>query len=61
MPRGPTPAARPFLVNAVVVAIRGEERYVVLGTSFELEKLEVGLRRENGAWRIHRVGRRGES
>jgi hypothetical protein len=41
--------------DAVVVAIRGEERYVVLGAPFEPERLESHLRREGGGWRIHRV------
>lgn len=41
--------------EAVVVAIRGEERYVVLGAPFEPERLESHLRREGGGWRIHRV------
>jgi hypothetical protein len=41
--------------DAVVVAIRGEERYVVLGTPFEPERLEAELKREDGGWRIHRV------
>jgi hypothetical protein len=46
-------------LDAVVVAIRGEERYVVLGTPFEPEKLEVELSREKGRWKIRRVGRAG--
>ena len=41
--------------DAVVVAIRGEERYVVLGAPFEPERLKAHLRREGGGWRIHRV------
>jgi hypothetical protein len=41
--------------DAVVVAIRGEERYVVLGTPFEPERLNARLRREGGGWKIHRV------
>ncbi|HLE71350.1 MAG TPA: nuclear transport factor 2 family protein [Vicinamibacteria bacterium] len=41
--------------DAVVVAIRGEERYVVLGTPFEPERLKAHLRREDGGWKIHRV------
>jgi hypothetical protein len=47
------------LLDAVVVAIRGEERYVVLGTPFEPERLEVELRRANGSWKIRGVGRGG--
>jgi hypothetical protein len=42
-------------LDAVVVAIRGEERYVVLGTPFEPERLKVKLRREDESWKIHRV------
>jgi hypothetical protein len=41
--------------DAVVVAIRGEERYVVLGAPFQPERLNARLRREDGGWRIHRV------
>jgi hypothetical protein len=44
-------------LDAVVVAIKGEERYVVLGTLFEPERLEVGLRRESGSWKIRRVSK----
>jgi hypothetical protein len=40
-------------LDAVVVAIRGEQRYVVLGAPFEPERLKVRLRRESGVWRIH--------
>jgi hypothetical protein len=43
--------------DAVVVAIRGEERYVVLGTPFEGEKLEAALAREPDGWKIVRVSR----
>ena len=45
--------------DAVVVAIRGEERYVVLGTPFEGEKLEAVLEREPDGWKIVRVSRTG--
>lgn len=41
--------------DAVVVALRGEERYVVLGAPFEPERLKAHLRREDGGWKIHRV------
>jgi malonyl CoA-acyl carrier protein transacylase len=43
--------------DAVVVAIRGEERYVVLGTPFEGEKLEAALQREPDGWKIRNVSR----
>lgn len=43
------------VLDAVVVAIRGEERYVVLGQPFEPERLHVRLRREDGRWKIRRV------
>jgi len=41
--------------GALVVALRGEERYVVLGAPFEPERLKIHLRREPGGWKIHRV------
>ena len=41
--------------DAVVVAIRGEERYVVLGIPFQPERLKAHLRRDGGGWKIHRV------
>jgi hypothetical protein len=41
--------------DALVVAIRAEERYVVLGTPFQPERLNAYLRREGGAWKIRRV------
>jgi hypothetical protein len=44
-------------VDAVVVAMRGEERFVVLGAPFQPERLVAYLRREDGRWRIHRVER----
>jgi hypothetical protein len=43
------------LIDAVVVAIRGEERFVVLGAPFQPDRLRVDLRREYGRWRIHRI------
>jgi hypothetical protein len=39
-------------LDAVVVAIRGEERYVVVGMPFEGENLEAGMRREMGHGRF---------
>jgi len=41
--------------DATVVAIRGEQRYVILGTVTQPERLRAHLRRENDAWKIHRV------
>jgi malonyl CoA-acyl carrier protein transacylase len=41
--------------DALVVAIRGEERYVVLGTPFQPERLNAHLKRESEGWKIHRV------
>ena len=41
--------------DAVVVAIRGEDRYVVLGAPLEPERMKAHLRREGGGWRIYRV------
>ncbi len=49
---GETATAR---FDLVVVAIRGEERYVVLGTPFEGEKVEADLLRDGEAWKIARV------
>jgi hypothetical protein len=45
--------------DVVVVAVRGEERYVVLGTPFEPEKLQGRLQREDGVWKIRAVARAG--
>ena len=45
--------------DVVVVAVRGEERYVVLGTPFEPEKLEARLAREEEGWKIREVSRAG--
>ena len=41
--------------GAVVVAIRGEERLVVVGQPFEPERFRADLRREDEGWRIQRV------
>jgi len=43
--------------DLVVVAIRGEERYVVAGTPFEPDKVKATLERSEGAWRIRTVNR----
>lgn len=45
--------------DLVVVAIRGEERYVVLGTPFEGERVEARLIRGPEGWKIGRVVRGG--
>jgi hypothetical protein len=44
--------------DLVVVAIRGDERYVVLGTPFEPEKVTARFVREAGGWKIQSVDRR---
>ena len=44
--------------DLVVVAIRGEERYVVLGTPFEPEKVTASFVREADGWKIRSVERR---
>lgn len=44
--------------DLVVVAIRGEERYVIVGTPFEPEKINAVLERSEGGWRIRNVERR---
>ena len=41
--------------GAVVVAIRGEERRVVVGRPFEPERFRADLRREDEGWKIRRV------
>ncbi len=43
--------------DLIVVAIHGEERYVVVGTPFEPDKVNATLERSEGAWRIRNVGR----
>ena len=43
--------------DLIVVAIRGEERYVVVGTPFEPDKVNATLERSEGAWRIRTVDR----
>lgn len=40
-----------------VVAIRGDQRFIVVGTLIEPQKLRVDLRREDGEWKILRVKR----
>ena len=44
--------------DLVVVAVRGEERYVVLGTPFEPEKVTASFVRGAEGWRIRSVDRR---
>jgi hypothetical protein len=41
--------------DATVVAIRGEQRFIVLGTVTQPERLRANLRLEEGEWKIHRV------
>ena len=41
--------------DATVVAIRGEQRFIILGTVTQPERLRAQLRREEGEWKIHRV------
>jgi len=41
--------------DLTVVAIRGEQRFVVLGTLTQPERLRAHLRREEGEWKILRV------
>ncbi len=43
--------------DLIVVAIRGEERYVVVGTPFEPDKVNATLERSEGAWRVRTVDR----
>lgn len=51
------PGAATARFDLVVVAIRGEERYLVLGTPFEGEKIEAKLVRDEGTWKIRQVVR----
>jgi SnoaL-like domain len=41
--------------DATVVAIRGEQRFIILGTVTQPERLRANLRLEGDAWKIHRV------
>jgi len=41
--------------DATVVAIRGEERFIILGTVTQPERLRALLRREGDDWKIYRV------
>jgi hypothetical protein len=45
--------------DLVVVAVRGEERYVVLGAPFDPERLTATLARGPDGWKIRRVDRGG--
>jgi hypothetical protein len=41
--------------DATVVAVRGEQRFVILGTVTQPERLRANLRLEEGEWKIYRV------
>ena len=41
--------------DATVVAIRGEERFIILGTVTQPERLRALLRREGDDWKVYRV------
>ena len=43
--------------DLTVVAVRGDQRFIVVGTVTEPQKLRVDLRREEGEWKILRVAR----
>ncbi len=43
--------------DLTVVAIQGDQRFIVVGTLIEPQKLRVDLRREDGGWKILRVRR----
>ncbi|MGH9462655.1 MAG: nuclear transport factor 2 family protein [Vicinamibacteria bacterium] len=47
--------------DATVVAIRGEQRFVILGTVTQPERLRAHLRLEDGEWKIHRVELSGDA
>ncbi len=42
-------------LDLTVVAIRGQERYLVVGAPMQPEKLAVELEREEGQWKIRRI------
>ncbi len=42
-------------LDVTVVAIRGEQRFIILGTLTQPERLRAYLRREDGEWKIYRV------
>ena len=41
--------------DVTVVAIRGEQRFIILGTVTQPERLRAHLRHKEGEWKIHRV------
>jgi len=41
--------------DLTVVAIRGQERYLVVGAPMQPEKLGVEMTREDGQWKIRRI------
>ncbi len=41
--------------DLIVVAIKGEERYVVVGTPFQPDKVVATMRREADGWKIARI------
>ena len=43
--------------DLTVVAIQGDQRFIVVGTVTQPQKLRVDLRREEGGWKILRVKR----
>ena len=47
--------------DATVVAIRGEQRFIVLGTVTQPERLRAELRREDGEWKIYRLEPSGDA
>jgi hypothetical protein len=43
--------------DLTVVAVQGDQRFIVMGTMTQPQKLRVDLRREDGEWKILRVKR----
>ena len=41
--------------DLIVVAIKGEERYIVVGTPFQPDKVVATMRREADGWKIARI------
>lgn len=47
--------------DLIVVAIKGEERYIVVGTPFQPDKIVATMRREADGWKIARIEQGGYS
>ncbi|GEM_PF-3945479 len=45
--------------DLIVVAIKGEQRYIVVGTPFQPDKVVATMRREADGWKIARIDQAG--